>query len=161
MKTEVSMTLPLHRSGLALLTHPALPLGRDAHPLKRVRMMDCRFGKMALGDSLHAMPRNVTVLTSPAQGFPPASRHLEMEVEERLLVPRHSKVTVVTRKDRAQVFPLFSNRLRAAAPQLLLDLSMRFLIVRLFIVNIPFPCFTPQMWVNPRKSNVAGLDSPR
>ena len=117
------MTLPLHRSGLALLTHPALPLGRDAHPLKRVRMMDCRFGKMALGDSLHAMPRNVTVLTSPAQGFPPASRHLEMEVEERLLVPRHSKVTVVTRKDRAQVFPLFSNRLRAAAPQLLLDLS--------------------------------------
>jgi len=61
---------PLHRSGQALLTHPAPTLGNNAQALERIGMTDTDRGEPASDVSLQAAPRQ-GLLTPPSQSAPP------------------------------------------------------------------------------------------
>src|SRR5688572_7912312 len=47
---------PLHRSGRALLTHPALALGADAKPQLRIRVMQRRPWQPKINQAAHPLP---------------------------------------------------------------------------------------------------------
>jgi hypothetical protein len=65
---------PLHRSGHALLTHPAPTLGDNAEPLERIGMTNTNRGKPALDMSSQAAPRQV-LLTAAPQDSPPKTAY--------------------------------------------------------------------------------------
>src|SRR5262249_19872160 len=65
---------PLHRSGHALLTHPAPTLGENAEPLERIGMTNTNRGKPALDVSSQTAPRQV-LLTAASQDPPPQATY--------------------------------------------------------------------------------------
>ena len=71
---------PLHRSGRALLTHPALALGDDAKALRRIRMMQYRSWKPKINQAAHPLPSKPRFLASSPQRAIPGASHMEPRV---------------------------------------------------------------------------------
>lgn len=100
---------PLHGSGRALLTHPALPLVDDAHALEWIRVMDNGRRKISGFERNHARHRNVSVLTSSRKRTLPNAADFGAESHERLPVTRNAIVSKVPFQNRFKVTTLIEN----------------------------------------------------
>ena len=70
-KTEVGVGImiahnPLHGSGQAVLPHPALALGDNAHAAQGIGMTDRRQWQPTVDETPHAIPKDAAVLAAPA-----------------------------------------------------------------------------------------------
>ena len=62
---------PLHKSGRALLTHPAPALGDDAKSSQRVRVMKQRRWQPAVNQTVHPLPGQPRLLAAtPKRAIP-------------------------------------------------------------------------------------------
>jgi hypothetical protein len=66
---------PLHGSGQAVLPHPALALGNDAHAAQRIGVTDSKKRQPAVDEAPHAFPEDATVLAAPRQRAMPESSY--------------------------------------------------------------------------------------
>jgi len=80
---------PLHGSGRAGITHPALALGDDAHAAQGIGMTDRRQRQLASDQAPHAVPKDAAVLAPPRQRAMPKPADSEPKKPQRLLVQRH------------------------------------------------------------------------
>jgi hypothetical protein len=93
----VGMTItdhPLHRSGRALLTHPAPALGDDAKSPQGIRVMDSRRCRPSVDQSVHPLPRKPRPLAPASQRSKPMTCYLKTKRRQRLRVRRHTIVPV-------------------------------------------------------------------
>jgi hypothetical protein len=74
---------PLHGSGQAALSHPALALGDDAHAAQRIGMTDGRQRQPAMDETPHAVPQEAAILAAPRQRAIPEASHLEPKENQR------------------------------------------------------------------------------
>jgi len=58
---------PLHGSGRAVLPHPALALGNDAHATQGIGMTDDRQRQPTSDEAAHAIPKDAAILAAPRQ----------------------------------------------------------------------------------------------
>src|ERR1051325_3106181 len=86
---------PLHRSGRALLTHPALALGADAKPQLRIRVMQRRPWQPKVNQAAHPLPSEPRFLAASPQTAIPGASHMEPKRRQRAKVRRHPVVSVV------------------------------------------------------------------
>ena len=112
---------PRHRSGRAVLPHPAPTLGEDAKTQEGIRMTDACRRKPPSNQTLHAVPWQVASLTSTTQNRSPEKTHCHAKGPQCRTVHGHSVITEVAQQDRAQVSPLFRNGLVHALPQFTLE----------------------------------------
>lgn len=108
---------PLHRSGRAVLPHPAPTLGDDAEAHEGIRMTNTSRGEPVCGKTLHPSPRQMVALTATAQRRPPQATNRPTKGTQRRTIQRHSVVAEVTEQDRPQISSLFRNGLVQASPQ--------------------------------------------
>ncbi len=66
---------PLHRSGRALLTHPAPASGDDAKASRRIRVMQLGPGQPTI-KAAHALPRKPRLLAATPQRAVPVATHM-------------------------------------------------------------------------------------
>src|SRR6266545_7117196 len=81
-RVGVGMTIPnhpLHRSGRALLTHPAPALGDDAKSPQGIRVMDSRRGQPPVDQAVHPLPRKPRPLAPSPQRPKPVLGYLKSE----------------------------------------------------------------------------------
>src|SRR5216684_1251064 len=93
---------PLHRSGRAVLPHPALASGDDAKAPQGIGMTDASRGQPAVNEPPHPVPEDSTVLAAPRQHAVPAPADLEPKHGQRWAVHGHAVVTDVSTNNRAQ-----------------------------------------------------------
>jgi hypothetical protein len=93
---------PLHGSGRALLTHPALALGDDAKAARRIRVMQHRTGQPMVNQTAHPFPSQPRLLAASPQRPIPSASDVEAKHRQRAQVRRHPVITVVSRDHRAQ-----------------------------------------------------------
>src|SRR6266508_4372658 len=108
----VGMTItnrPLHRSGRALLTHPAPALGDDAKSSQGIRVMNSRRWQPMFSQTLHLLPRQVGFLTSTPQRPTPVTDHVKAKRRQRVQVRRHTIVPIVSRDYRPKPLAHFSH----------------------------------------------------
>src|SRR5215470_5567882 len=120
----VGMTItnhPLHRSGRALLTHPAPALGNDAKSPQRVRVMDRHRWQPSVNQTVHPLPSKPLLLASPPKRAIPKSSYLKAKRCQRRLVRRHSIISVVPFYHRPQPLSYFRHRLMHSFPQFRFD----------------------------------------
>ena len=101
----VGMTIadhPLHRSGRAVLPHPALALGDDAQAPQRVGMTDASRGQPAGDKPPHPVPEHAAGLTPTRQRAVLEPTDLKPESMERRGVHGHAVVPDVPTDHRAQ-----------------------------------------------------------
>ena len=91
---------PLHRSGRALLTHPAPALGDDAKSPERIRVMQPGRWQPSVGQRNHLLPGQTTRLAATPQRPVPIAHHLKTKRRQRALIRRHPEVPVVTFNQR-------------------------------------------------------------
>src|SRR5207253_1388288 len=87
---------PLHRSGRALLTHPAPALGDDAKSPERIRVMQPGQWQPQVNQAVHLLPSEMPRLAATPQRPVPVTGHVEAKRRQRVRVRRHPKVPVVT-----------------------------------------------------------------
>ena len=75
---------PLHRSGRALLTHPALALGADAKPQLRIRVMQRRPWQPKIHQAAHPLPGEPRFLAASPQSAIPGASHMEPNADSDL-----------------------------------------------------------------------------
>ena len=109
---------PLHRSGLALLMHPALALGDDAKSPQGIRMTDFWFWKPFLNVPFHSLPSQSRLLASTLERVVPVSSHLESKADDCLIVHGNSVVTDVPSNHRTQPFSHLWNWIMHSSLQL-------------------------------------------
>src|SRR5215469_14099907 len=66
---------PPRRSGRADFPHPALASGRNAHPARRIGMVNAGRGKPAVDESFHPPPWDTTSLAPVRQNLLPETTH--------------------------------------------------------------------------------------
>ncbi len=93
---------PLHGSGQAVLPHPALALGSDAHAAQGIGMTDGRRRQPACDEAPHAIPKDAAVLTAPRQRAMPEPSYLESKKSQRRVVHGHSVILDVSTHHRLQ-----------------------------------------------------------
>jgi hypothetical protein len=94
---------PLHRSGRAVLPHPAPALGHSAKSHQRIRLTDTRRGKPSIDIPLHAFPAQAIILTPAAKNPPPKTAHRPSKRADAFDVHRHPIVTDVSKDHRSQI----------------------------------------------------------
>jgi hypothetical protein len=94
---------PLHRSGRAVLPHPAPALGHSAKSHQRIRLTDTRRGKPSIDIPLHAFPAQAIILTPAAKNPPPKAAHRPSKRADACDVHRHPIVTDVSKDHRSQI----------------------------------------------------------
>ncbi len=97
---------PLHGSGRAGMTHPALALGDDAHAAQGIGMTDRRQRQPASDQAPHAVPKDAAVLAPPRQRAMPKPADSEPKKPQRLLVQRHPVIPDVPTHYRLQPLAL-------------------------------------------------------
>src|SRR5438105_12645952 len=102
---------PLHRSGRALLTHPAPALGDDAKSSQRIRVMDSRRRQPAVNQTAHSFPLQPRFLAAPPQRAIPVTSHVKAKRGQRLLVRGNPVVAVVSLNHRPQPLADFGHSL--------------------------------------------------
>src|SRR6266508_1083419 len=121
----VGMTItnrPLHRSGRALLTHPAPALGDDAKSSHGIRVMNSRRWQPMFSQTLHLLPRQVGFLTSTPQRPTPVTDHVKAKRRQRVQVRRHTIVPIVSRDYRPKPLAHFSHSMVHSFAQFRFDL---------------------------------------
>src|SRR5688572_2218056 len=113
---------PLHRSGRALLTHPAPALGDDAKSPQGIRVMDSRRWQPPVDQAVHPLPRKPRPLAPSPQRPKPVSGYLKSERRQRLSVRRHPVVSVVSFNHSLQPFAYLRHRLMHSSSQSRFDL---------------------------------------
>lgn len=94
---------PLHGSGRAALSHPALALGGDGEAHARIGMTETGWRKPAGDVGTHAAPRQMVALTPATQDAPPEPGHRFPERAQRRAVHRDTGGAVVPENDRPQI----------------------------------------------------------
>ena len=79
---------PFHRSGRALLTHPALALGDDAKSFEGIRMMERRQWQPEVNQMEHPLPREAGSLAAAPQRRKPASANVKAKRSQRVQIGR-------------------------------------------------------------------------
>src|SRR6266567_4604341 len=102
---------PLHGSGRALLTHPALALGDDAKSSQRIRVMNSRRRQPAVNQTAHSFPLQPRLLATPPQRAIPVTSHVKAKRRQRLLVRGNPVIAVVPFDHRAQPLADFGHSL--------------------------------------------------
>ena len=93
---------PLHRSGRALLTHPAPALGDDAKSPERIRVTDAGGGSQRSIKRRICSQRDAVVLAATPQRPVPVPAYMEAKRLQRRPVRRHTIVPVVSLNHRPQ-----------------------------------------------------------
>src|SRR6266852_5734034 len=93
---------PLHRSGRALLTHPAPALGDDAKSPERIRVMQRGRWQPAVNQTVHLLPSQPPGLTATPQRPVPVTDNMKAKRRQRVLVQRHPVIAVVSPDHRPQ-----------------------------------------------------------
>ena len=83
---------PLHRSGRALLTHPAPALGDDAKSPERIRVMKRRQWQPKVKQTEHPFPRKAGFLAASPERRIPVSTNVKAKRRQRVLIRRHPVV---------------------------------------------------------------------
>src|SRR5712691_7150184 len=81
---------PLHRSGRALLTHPAPASGNDAESPQWIRVMEARPGQPVVKQTAHPLPSKPFPLAASPQRAIPMTADVEAKRVQRLQVCRHA-----------------------------------------------------------------------
>src|SRR5216684_2688191 len=100
---------PLHGSGRAVLPHPALALGNDAHATQGIGMTDDRQRQPTSDEAAHAIPKDAAILAAPRQRAVPKPPHLESKNPQRLSVHGHSVVPDVSTHHRFEPLAQFGD----------------------------------------------------
>jgi hypothetical protein len=87
---------PLHRSGRALLTHPAPALGNDAKSPERIRVMQRGRWQPAVNQTVHLLPGQPPRLTATPQRPVPVTGNMKAKRRQRVRVRRHTVVPIVS-----------------------------------------------------------------
>ncbi len=93
----------IHRSGRAVLPHPAPALGHSAKSHQRIRLTDTRRGKPSIDIPLHAFPAQGIILTPAAKNPPPKAAHRPSKRADACDVHRHPIVTDVSKDHGSQI----------------------------------------------------------
>src|ERR1041384_2520750 len=110
---------PLHRSGRALLTHPAPALGDDAKSSQRIRVMQRGQWQPTVSQRNHLLPGQAARLAASPQRPVPVAHYLKTKRRQRAQVGRHPVVPVVTRNHRPQPLTNFGHALMHSFAQFL------------------------------------------
>src|SRR6266516_5199567 len=102
---------PLHRSGRALLTHPAPALGDDAKSSQRIRVMKRRRWQPAVNQTAHPLPSQPRFLAASPKRMKPVTTDVVAKRIQRLQVRRHTVITVMSCDHRPQPLAHFRHRL--------------------------------------------------
>ena len=102
---------PLHRSGRALLTHPAPALGDDAKASQRISVMQRWSWQPAVKQTVHALPRQARLLAATPERAVPVATNMITKRTQRRQVRRHTVITIVSRHHRPQPLAHFSHAL--------------------------------------------------
>ena len=112
---------PLHRSGRALLTHPAPALGDDAKSSQRIRVMQRGRWQPTVSQRNHLLPGQAARLAASPQRPVPVAHHLKAKRRQRAQVGGHPVVTVVPFHHRPQPLTDFGHSLMHSFAQFLSD----------------------------------------
>src|SRR5712664_744177 len=113
---------PLHRSGRALLTHPAPALGNDAKPSQGIRVMKHRRWQPTVNQTAHSFPSQGGFLAATPQGAVPVTSDVEAKARQSPKVSGNTKITIVSRHHRPQPLAYFQHRLVHPQAQFRFDL---------------------------------------
>jgi hypothetical protein len=108
---------PLHRSGLALLTHPALASGADALAEQGIWMMNFWFWQPALDQSSHSFPSTEAFLTSSLKRAKPVLPYLESKCMQCSHICWYAEISIIPTNYRLKPFSNFRNRLMHSSLQ--------------------------------------------
>ena len=100
---------PLHRSGRALLTHPAPALGDDAKSSQGIRVMKRGRWQPTASQTLHLLPSKTGLLAATTQRPTPVTDHLKAKRRQRVQVRRHTIVPIVSRDYRPKPLAHFGH----------------------------------------------------
>src|SRR5213083_1639907 len=112
---------PLHRSGRALLTHPAPALGDDAKSPQWIWVMDPRRWQPAVNQSVHPFPREPLFLAPSPKRSVPVTRYLKTKRLQRLQVHRNTIIPIVSLNNRPKPLSYLGHRPMHSSPQFLSD----------------------------------------
>ena len=101
---------PLHRSGLALLTHPALALSDNAHAVKWIRVMDSCSRKPFVEQDAHLLPGLLTPTSASAERLIPEATKAMPKTKQRAPVAGYTIILVVAQDHGSEPFSLFLDR---------------------------------------------------
>ena len=101
---------PLHRSGLALLTHPALASSDNAHTVKRVRVMNPNRGKPLVEQDVHLLPVQFAPAATSAKRLIPKTSKTMPKPKQRAPVAGYTVVPVVAQDHGLKPLPLVFDR---------------------------------------------------
>src|SRR6266581_4203104 len=144
---------PLHGSGRAVLPHPALALGDDAHAAQGIRMTDGRQRQPVSDETPHAIPKDAAVLAAPPQRAMPEPPYLEPENPQRRCVPGHAVIPDVSTHHCLQPFALFGDGF--VHPSLQLGFHLVQLRLQPFAYRLPQhrePSIAPLLYADVRKA---------
>src|SRR5260370_33959886 len=108
----VGMTItnhPLHRSGRALLTHPAPASGDDAKSPERIRVMQRGRWQPAVNQAVHLLPGQPPRLTATPKRPVPVTGNMKAKRSQRVRVRRHTVIPVVARNHRPKPLTNFGH----------------------------------------------------
>src|SRR5260370_13935665 len=112
---------PLHRSGRALLTHPAPALGDDAKSSQRIRVMKQRRWQPTVNQTVHLLPGQPRPLTATPERPVPVTGNMKAKRSQRPLVRRHPVIPVVSLHHGPQPLTYFGNWLAHSFSQFRFD----------------------------------------
>src|SRR5438552_7404395 len=113
---------PLHRSGRALLTHPAPALGHDAKSPERIRVMQRGRWQPAVSQTDHLLPGQSPRLAATPQRPVPVTNDVKAKRRQRVLIGRHSVVPVVSPNHQPKPFTNFGHSLMHSFTKFRFDL---------------------------------------
>src|ERR1700737_3036223 len=105
---------PLHRSGRALLTHPAPALGDDAKSPKWIRVMQRGRWQPTVSQTDHLLPGQPPGLAATAQRPVPVAHDLKAKRSQRGVIRRHPVIAVVSPDHRPQPLTAFGHSMMHA-----------------------------------------------
>ena len=112
---------PLHRSGRALLTHPAPALGDDAKSPEWIRVMQRGRWQPTVSQRNHLLPGQPPRLAATPQRPVPVTDKMKAKRRQRVLVRRHTVVPVVSHDHRPQPLTDFGHSLMHSFTKLRFD----------------------------------------
>ena len=112
---------PLHRSGRARFTHPALALGDDAKSPQGIGMTDIGIRKPLVDQSFNSFPGDFGFLTSTLERMMPVPSHLESKRVQSSLVSRHTVIADMSSDYRFQPRSNFRNGVMHSFPEFCFD----------------------------------------
>ena len=155
---------PLHRSQRAVLPHWAPTSGSDVPTEIGIRMHDARQWEPFILQTGHTFACEPTPLTPSPENTIPQSTYLISERIKFTSVAWHTIISIMSKQHGPQPLTRYRDGILQASPECLFDLPE--LCLHPFPKGLPKHDILPLLvishtCVNPRKSKVSGLPSPR